>query len=92
MRDKQRKAAALKYQRGSQTAPAVVAKGKGAVADRIIALAREHGVPIREDRNLVEALSTLDLDSEIPPELYKAVAEVLAFIYRLSEETKKSAL
>ncbi len=92
MRDKQRKAAALKYQRGSQAAPAVVAKGKGAVADRIIALAREHGVPIREDRNLVEALSTLDLDSEIPPELYKAVAEVLAFIYRLSEETKKSSL
>ncbi len=91
MREKQRKAAALRYQRGSHTAPAIVAKGKGSVADRIIALAREHGVPIREDHNLVEALSTLDLDSEIPPELYKAVAEVLAFIYRLSGETGKSA-
>jgi len=87
MKDKRRKAAALKYRRESQAAPAVVAKGNGILADRIIALAREHGVPIREDRNLVEAVSTLDLFEEIPPELYKAVAEVLVFIYRLSGRT-----
>jgi flagellar biosynthesis protein len=87
MMDKQRKAAALKYRHGSKAAPSVVAKGKGALAERIIALAREHNIPIREDRNLVEAISTLDLAEEIPPELYKAVAEVLVFIYRLSGKT-----
>jgi flagellar biosynthesis protein len=84
MTDKRKKAAALKYQRGSQAAPSVVAHGKGATAERIIALAKEHGVPIREDRDLVEILASLDLHEEIPPELYKAVAEVLAFIYRMS--------
>jgi flagellar biosynthesis protein len=84
MNDKQRKAVALKYRHGSKAAPSVVAKGKGALAERIIALAREHNIPIREDRNLVEAISTLNLAEEIPPELYKAVAEVLVFIYRLS--------
>ena len=84
MKDKQRKVAALKYRHGSKTAPSVVAKGKGELAERIIALAREHNIPIREDRNLVEAISTLDLAEEIPPELYKAVAELLVFIYRLS--------
>jgi flagellar biosynthesis protein len=84
MKDNQRKAAALKYRHGSKAAPSVVAKGKGVLAERIIALAREHNVPLREDRNLVEAISILDLAEEIPPELYKAVAEVLVFIYRLS--------
>jgi flagellar biosynthesis protein len=84
MKYKQRKAAALTYKNGSKAAPSVTAKGKGALAERIIALAREHDIPIREDRNLVEAISTLDLAEEIPPELYKAVAEVLVFIYRLS--------
>lgn len=84
MKDTQRKAAALKYRRDSKAAPSVVAKGKGELAERIIALAREHNIPIREDRNLVEVISTLDLAEEIPPELYKAVAELLVFIYRLS--------
>ncbi|HUL00694.1 MAG TPA: EscU/YscU/HrcU family type III secretion system export apparatus switch protein [Nitrospirota bacterium] len=88
MKEKQKKAAALKYRHGSKTAPTVVAKGKGTLADRIIALAKEHGVPIREDRNLVEAISTLELNDEIPSELYKAVAEVLIFIYRLSGQTQ----
>lgn len=84
MTEKQRKAAALHYQAGEKAAPKVVAKGKGVMADRIIAVAQEHGVPIREDRDLVEVVSTLELYEEIPPELYKAVAEVLVFIYRLS--------
>lgn len=84
MNEERKKAAALKYTRGSQSAPSVVAKGSGAMADRIISLAREHGIPVKEDRNLIEAISTLDLHEEIPPELYKAVAEVLVFIYRLS--------
>lgn len=84
MNDRQNKAAALKYRRGVDSAPSIVAKGRGAVAEKIIALAREHGIPIREDRNMVEVLSTLDLYEEIPPELYKAVAEILAFLYKMS--------
>lgn len=86
MREQQNKAAALRYRQGTDSAPKIVAKGRGAVADRIIALARENGIPIREDRNMVEVLSTLDLYEEIPAELYKAVAEILGFIYRMSNK------
>jgi flagellar biosynthesis protein len=84
MKEKQRKAAALQYEPDKKMAPTIIAKGQGVLADRIIAVAREHGVPIREDRDLIEVISTLDLHEEIPPELYKAVAEVLVFIYRMS--------
>jgi flagellar biosynthesis protein len=87
MKERRKKAAALKYRNGMQTAPAIVAKGKGAMAEKIIALAKEHGVPIREDRNLIEAVSALELYEEIPPELYKAVAELLVFIYKLTGRT-----
>jgi len=84
MKDEQTKAAALRYRKGIDAAPQIVAKGRGLVAERILALAREHGVPIREDRNMVEILSTLSLYEEVPPDLYKAVAEILAFIYKMS--------
>lgn len=66
-----------------QGAPRVTAKGSGEVADRIIALAREHAVPLREDRALVGILSKMDLDQQIPAKLYIAVAEVIAFAYAL---------
>ncbi len=79
-----RKAAALKYQSGTDPAPKLVAKGQGHVADRILALAKEHGIPIHEDRNMVEILSTLDLYEQIPPKMYKAVAEILAFVYKMT--------
>ncbi len=84
MRDNQEKAAALKYRKGADSAPMVVAKGQGLVAKKIISLARKNGVPVHEDRNLIEILSTIDLYEEIPTELYKAVAEVLAYIYKMS--------
>ena len=84
MNDQQKKAAALLYRQGIDSAPTIVAKGKGLLADRIVALARQHGVPIREDRDMVEILSTLPLYEEILVELYKAVAELLAFIYKMS--------
>lgn len=87
MEKKPDRAAALRYAHGKDSAPVLVAKGRGAVADRIMEVARAHGIPIREDRELVEVLSTLDLYQEIPEELYKAVAEILAFIYRLSQKT-----
>jgi flagellar biosynthesis protein len=82
------KAAALKYRGSVDAAPKLVAKGSGTVAEKIIRAARESGVPIREDKDLVEVLSSLDLYKQIPEELYKAVAEVLAFVYQLSRKSK----
>lgn len=77
-------ATALKYKGGEDNAPRLVAKGRGLVAEKIIQIAREHGVPVREDKELVEVLSTLEINQEIPPDLYKAVAEILAFLYKLN--------
>ncbi|MFO7783488.1 MAG: EscU/YscU/HrcU family type III secretion system export apparatus switch protein [Thermodesulfobacteriota bacterium] len=79
-----KKAVALKYEPGENNAPRVTAKGKGLLAERIIEIALEQGVPISEDPDLVGALIQLDFDEEIPPELYQAVAEILAFAYRLN--------
>jgi flagellar biosynthesis protein len=80
-----RKAVALRYETGKDSAPRVVAKGSGYVADRILDLAREHGVHVHEDRDLVEILSKLNVDTDIPENLYRAVAEVLAYVYRLNK-------
>jgi len=66
-------------------APRVVAKGRADVAERILAIAEEHHIPVYEDRNLAFLLDALELDMEIPPELYRAIAEVLAFIYSLNK-------
>lgn len=79
----QQKAAALKYNAQVSSAPIVKAKGVGGVAEKIIQLAREHNIPIKEDADLVELLVQLDLEQEIPPELYKMVAEIMAFVYSL---------
>lgn len=86
MIDKRLKATALKYKPQEDQAPKVVAKGSGKMADKIISIAKEHNVPLKEDPQLVEILSTLDLYQEIPPELYRAVAEVLAFVYKMSKQ------
>lgn len=77
-----RKAVALKYNPEAASAPVVVAKGQGHLAEEIVRRAKEHGVPMQEDASLVEVLSKLDLEQEIPPELYRLVAEVLSFVYR----------
>jgi flagellar biosynthesis protein len=77
-----RRAAALRYD-GSHTAPRVVATGRGIVAERIVAEARAAGVPVRDDAALAEALAGLDLGANVPEELYRAVAEALAWAYRL---------
>ena len=84
MQQKSPKAVALKYDQKRDRAPKVVAKGRGLVAEKIIDVAREHHVPLYEDKNLIQILDALELETEIPPELYRAVAEVLAFIYRLN--------
>jgi flagellar biosynthesis protein len=78
-------AVALRYEPQEDDAPKVAAKGRGYLAEKILEIARVHNIPIREDKNLVQILSRLDLNQEIPPEVYRAVAEILAFVYRLSK-------
>lgn len=75
-------AVALSYREGDQ-APRVVAKGYGVLADTIIRTAREHNLYVHESPELVSLLMQVDLDSHIPPQLYQAVAELLAWLYRL---------
>jgi flagellar biosynthesis protein len=82
------RAAALEYHPGNDSAPRVVASGSGKIAERIIALAKDHNVPIYEDPTLAAALATVNLEEEIPPELYLVVAEVFAYIYRISHKLK----
>lgn len=84
-----KKAVALKYAPEASAAPKLIAKGKGRIAEAILEKAKEHGVPVQEDASLVEVLSKLDLDQEIPPELYQLVAEVLSFIYRSDNRAVK---
>lgn len=83
-----RKAVALKYNTESDAAPRVIAKGDRLLAERIIEIAKENGVPIHEDPDLVSLLATLDIDREIPDALYRAVAEVLAFVYSVNAKAK----
>ncbi len=80
-------AVALAYQTGD-TAPRIVAKGKGLIAEQIIARAKEHGVHIHQSKELVSLLMKVDLDEDIPPALYRVVAELLAWLYHI--ETEKS--
>lgn len=77
-------AVALRYE--GNGAPKVVAKGKGVIAEQIIAKAKEHKIPMKTDSSLAGLLSNVPLGDEIPRELYLAVAEVLAFAYMLSEK------
>lgn len=79
------KAVALRYDRDKEGAPRVVASGQGLVATRILEVAEASGVPVTQDAGLLELLAKVPLDSEIPVELYQAVAEVLAFVYQLNK-------
>ena len=80
-------AVALHYD--GDTAPQVTAKGFGEVAEQIIAIAKNHDVPLEENKELVQVLSQLELGDEIPQELYLAIAEIIAFVYILKGETPK---
>jgi flagellar biosynthesis protein len=75
-------AVALAYAAGS-SAPTVVAKGRGLIADQIIARAQEAGVFVHESKELVSLLMDIDLDGQIPPALYRAIAELLAWLYHI---------
>lgn len=81
-----KQAVALKYDPSVSSGPIVAAKGKGKIAEEILAKAAEADVPIYEDQSLVELLGQLDMNTAIPEELYQAVAEVFAFIYHLDQQ------
>jgi len=76
------RAVALKYD--GENAPTVTASGEGKIAEEIIRIAHEHGVPLREDAMLAALLSELELGEEIPQTLYRVIAEVIAFAYMVS--------
>ncbi|MBW1698334.1 MAG: EscU/YscU/HrcU family type III secretion system export apparatus switch protein [Deltaproteobacteria bacterium] len=81
-----KKAVALRYRPEKDSAPKVTAKGSGRVADKIIELAKMYGIPVKDDPDLIEVLSKLDIDEQIPPRVYIAVAELLAFVYSLNRK------
>ena len=79
------KAISLQYKKGKNAAPKVTAKGQGWTADRIIKMAQENNIPIREDKDLLHLLSEIDVGKEVPESLYKVVAELLAWVYQLNQ-------
>ncbi len=87
-----KRAVALRYDEAKDQSPRVIATGRGYLAERIIEVAEENGVHIQEDPDLVALLAKLDLNTEIPGELFAAVAEVLAFVYRLNQAMGDAAV
>lgn len=83
-----KKAVALKYEPDEMSAPQVISKGVGILAEKIIQIAEEHDIPIVKSE-VVEPLMTISIRSEIPPELYTAIAEIIAYVYKLVEESRK---
>ena len=83
-----KKAVALRYDSDSASAPKITAKGEGHIAEKIIEIAEKHGIPVKDDPDLIEVLSRLDIKEEIPPEIYVAVAELLAFVYSMNSKKK----
>ena len=83
------KAAALQYDQLINNAPKIVAKGEGSVAQNIIKIAQDNDLPIKKDEDLIELLSKLDIDKEIPTDMYKAVAEIFSFIYGITNKNKE---
>lgn len=88
MEKREKIAVALSYD-PEKSAPEVIAKGKGVLAELILNIAREYGIPIKEDHKLVQELYKLELNKPIPPELYQAVAIVLAWAFRLNQRFKE---
>ena len=80
------KAVALKYNKEKNQAPVVSAKGEGRTAQKIIQIAKENGVAIKKDEDLIELLSKVELDKEIPPQMYKAIAEIFSFVYSITKK------
>ena len=86
-----KQAIALSYESSKDDAPKVVAKGKGYVADQILERAKEQQIPVQEDASLVELLGQLTINEKIPEELYQAVAEIFAYVYKVDQQVKKDS-
>ena len=86
MSSERKKAVALRFDPETDVAPVLLAKGQGFIAERIIALAREHGIYVHDDPELVALLMEVELAETIPPQLYKVVAHVLAMVYRTNRQ------
>ena len=82
----EQRAVAIKYDVKKDRAPRVTAKGRSLVADRILAEAKKNGVPVYQNKSLVNMLMALEIDREIPPELYRTIAEILAYVYRIDKK------
>ncbi len=80
------KAVALKYSSQEDETPEVIAKGEGKLAEEIISIAKKEGIQVHQDKEVVEFLSKLDIDEEIPPELYEMVAQLLCFVYKMDRK------
>jgi flagellar biosynthesis protein len=89
---KNKKASALKYDKAQDEAPKVVAHGQRYMAQEIIKIAQKHDIPIKKDEDMVELLSQIEINQEIPPNMYKAVAEVFSFVYQISNDKRDSEL
>ena len=87
-----KEAAALRYSPGRNGAPEIVALGKGEIAERMIAKAKENDVPLYEDANLAHTLNHLEIGNEIPRELYEVVAQILVFVSKLDSDFNQSSL
>ncbi len=87
MKKSSKSASVLKYEESQDVSPKLIAKGKGIVAEHILEEAKKHDIPIRKDPSLTELLSQLEINQSIPEELYQAVAEVFAFIYKIDQKT-----
>ena len=85
-----KKAVALKYDMQKDVAPKVIAKGRGHVAEHILDTAQKNSVPVYRNKTLGNMLMALEIDREIPPELYKAIAEVMAYVYKMDKAKGQS--
>ena len=84
--EQEQRAVAIKYDVKKDRAPRVTAKGRSLVADRILAEAKKNGVPVYQNKSLVNMRMALEIDREIPPELYRTIAEILAYVYRIDKK------
>ena len=86
LKNKINRAAALKYNQKEDNAPRIVAKGKGDIAEKILKTAEKNDIPIQKDEDIIKVLASMNIGDEIPEKLYRVIAEILAYIYRLDED------
>ncbi len=84
-----KKAVSLQYDPAKQEAPVITAKGQGIIAEKIIEIAKKNNIPIKDDPDLIEILSQLELDEQIPPVVYQVVAEIFSFVYHLNTQYRE---